>query len=39
MKYERPEMELVVLQTVDVITVSSTEDNKDEKSILTPDNW
>lgn len=42
MKYEKPNMELVVLEMVDVITVSAgteTKDDSDTPIIKTPDNW
>ena len=40
MKYEKPNMELVVLEMVDVITVSDPQYNPTgEPSTDTPENW
>ena len=42
MKYEKPNMELVVLEMVDVITVSdggTTQNDAGVTSTVAPDNW
>ena len=42
MKYERPEMELVVLERVEVITISGQTETKNDSGIPvvnTPDEW
>lgn len=42
MKYEKPKMELVVLEMVDIITFSAETETKDDKgtsNIIVPDEW
>ncbi len=42
MKYERPNMELVVLETVEIITISGEDEAKDDAGtpkVTVPDTW